>query len=228
MSFSLAQFFGLEAKKPNVPAVPQIESYIPQQATDIQNQMYSLGQSYLSPAYEQSMYNRMKDLMSPEFDRQMEEQQQGIVSSGIEGTASTALLGKLRKDYLNDLMGKSFDVAQTGKQYGASLLDTIRQSLQGQGTANYNAALNNRNMVMGLDANAQAQTASNMASLGSLLGSAVTAAMPTPTSSFNFGSIGGSGAGSATKSQLMGDFNSSLKSTTGSSAMWDSFLRGGK
>lgn len=182
------RFWGGDEEEEQKPAQPSYASFKPQRATDIEDQLYSFYKQRLEPGYQAitpdqqtMMFNRIKDQLSPTFEEQLKSQEQGIFSQGITGTPGASILGKLRQDYMKDLMGKATDIAiedigltESGRQYGTGVLERLQGSLVGQGNTAYGGAMQGYGMDMDLyNQNRlynQQQNDSLWGSLGGLVG----------------------------------------------------------
>ena len=115
-------------------------------AGDIKELLYGAGRKRLQPGYEAispemqaTMFGRIKEQLAPEFEEQMQAQLSNIYQQGIEGTPGSAILGKLRQDYLKGLSGRATDIGiesalrtESGRQYGGGLLERLRGGLVGE------------------------------------------------------------------------------------------------
>lgn len=184
-----------EESAPAKPALPSYSSFKPQRATDIEDQLYDFYKQRLDPSYQAitpdqqaMMFQRIQDQLSPTFEKQIKDQEQGIFTQGITGTPGASILGKLRQDYMKDLMGKATDIAiedigltESGRQYGTGVLERLKEGLVGQGNTAYGGAMTGYGYDMGLYgdqlARNQQQQSGLWSGLGNLIGTGATYAM---------------------------------------------------
>lgn len=234
------RFFGGDDKEeaPAPPPRPSYESLIPQRAKDIEGDLYSFGKGRLDPSYQAispekqaMMYQRIQDQLSPAFEKSIKDQEQGIFSQGITGTPGAAILGKLRQDYMKDLMGKATDIAiedigltESGRRYGAGLLDNLRGSLMNQANMEYQGAMGDRNMQYAANMNEynqdRAEDTAFWSGMGGLAGSIGSSLIPFAGSTFfSPSSVGRSSKGVGDMlgggSSFMPDFNSRVSKNFG-------------
>lgn len=190
LSSGNVRFWGGDDKEeaPSLPARPSYESFIPQRSKDIESQLYDFYKQRVTPEYQaitpdqqKMMLDRIQENLAPEFERQMKAQEQGIFSQGITGTPGASILGKLRQDYMKDLMGKGTDIAienigltESGRQYGTGVLERMRGSLLNQANTEYGGAMDDRNLKYQADYNQyqqdQAEDQGFWSGLGGLVG----------------------------------------------------------
>lgn len=184
MAFNLLKMLGLEAKRPNLPEPKKAEEYISPEELENERLLTEFGKSRMSPDYQvitpeqqAMMFNRIKEQLSPEFDRQLKEQQQSIFSQGITGTPGSAILNKLKQDYMNDLSGRATDIAiqnigltEQGKQYGVGVMGNVMNMLLNRSNQNMSIDQNYRNQVLESENTAMNTNAQTAGSLGKLAG----------------------------------------------------------
>lgn len=187
---------GDEEEAPQPAARPSYDSFIPERAKEIEGDLYGFGKSRLDPSYQAispaqqaMMYKRIEEQLAPTFEKTIKDQEQGIFSQGITGTPGASILGKLRQDYMKDLMGKATDIAiedigltESGRRYGVGVLDQLRGSLMKQADTEYGGAVDDRNLRFAGETNAYNQDrASDNAfwtSMGGLAGSIGSSFLP--------------------------------------------------
>lgn len=198
MAFDLMQFLGLQSKGADVSGSPDYasmyRSLIDPRVSEYTGILGDFGKSLLeegktyeamTPAQQSMIYGRIKEQLQPDFDRQMKEYEQNVFTQGIEGTPGSAILGKLRQDYMKDLSGRATDIAienigltEQGKQYrygaGTDILGQLRSSLMGEASGiagtQYAGARSDLDWQRSMDLYNQEKDDALWSGIGSLLG----------------------------------------------------------